>query len=247
MTVQRLRRTIRSIEGRTSSPSFRSISLGCPELDRSLPWNGLPIPALHEVSGIGADAFTAALASRLLADSGALIWCEQEARSRRLGHLHGPGLARFGIRPDRLLLVRCRTDREVLESMEEALRSGAVACVVGEVERPARIPGRRLQLAAEEGGTSGLLLAPPLPDPGPLAVHLRFRVDFLPLPDAFAFRVDLWRIRSSLPRSWKVQWNEKTLSFSVCSEPATRPDPATTRPHASPSLPAGSDGLRSRR
>ena len=49
----------------------------------------------------------------------------------------------------------------MLWAMEEGLRSGAVSAVLGEVATVPPIALRRLQLAAETGGATGLLLRPP--------------------------------------------------------------------------------------
>jgi protein ImuA len=58
------------------------------------------------------------------------------------------------------LVVRARREIDVLWAMEEGLRSGAVSAVLGEVAAAPPIALRRLQLAAETGGTTGLLLRP---------------------------------------------------------------------------------------
>ena len=85
-------------------------------------------------------------------DGGQVLW----ALARR--DLFAPGLALAGLAPDRLLYAECRRDEEVLAVMEEGLRHGGLAAVVGEVGRAAMAATRRLQLAAEEGGTPALML-----------------------------------------------------------------------------------------
>src|SRR3546814_13775616 len=61
-----------------------------------------------------------------------------------------------GLPPDRVLYAEARSDKEVLAVMEEGLRHGGLAAVVGEVARVSMASTRRLQLAAEEGGTTAL-------------------------------------------------------------------------------------------
>src|SRR3546814_13374279 len=63
-----------------------------------------------------------------------------------------------GLPPDRVLYAEARSDEEVLAVMEEGLRHGGLAAVVGEVARVSMTSTRRLQLAAEEGGTTALML-----------------------------------------------------------------------------------------
>ena len=72
--------------------------------------------------------------------------------------LFAPGLAQAGLTPERLLYAECRNDAEVLAVMEEGVRHGGLAAVVGEVGRADMAATRRLQLAAEESGTPALLL-----------------------------------------------------------------------------------------
>jgi protein ImuA len=72
--------------------------------------------------------------------------------------LFAPGLAQAGLSPDRLLVAEAGRDADVLAVMEEGLRRGALAAVVGEIGHAGLAETRRLQLAAEEGGTMALLL-----------------------------------------------------------------------------------------
>jgi len=133
-----------------------TVSLGDPEIDSALPWGGLPVTGLHEIFGdTAALGFAVALIQKIAGDSEApILWCQHGS------DLYGPGVAEFGIDPDRLILVQGKSDSDILWAMEEGLRSSGIAAVVG---RPYKIPpiaGRRLQLAAEENGVPGLLLHP---------------------------------------------------------------------------------------
>jgi protein ImuA len=135
-----------------------TLPFGLDAIDRRLAGGGLAVAALHEVAGaspgLGDDAaatlFAASIAARI--GEGTVLW----ALSRR--DLFAPGLAQIGLAPDRLLYAECRRDEEVLAVMEEGLRHGGLAAVVGEVGRVAMAATRRLQLAAEEGGTMALML-----------------------------------------------------------------------------------------
>ncbi|HYG29623.1 MAG TPA: protein ImuA [Allosphingosinicella sp.] len=136
------------------------LPFGIEAIDRRLAGGGLAVDALHEIAGaapgLGNDAaatlFAAAVAARRAGAEGTVLW----AFSRR--DLFAPGLAQAGLAPDRLLYAECRRDEEVLAVMEEGLRHGGLSAVVGEVGRCAMPATRRLQLAAEEGGTMALML-----------------------------------------------------------------------------------------
>src|SRR3546814_17661586 len=64
--------------------------------------------------------------------------------------LFAPGLMQAGLPPDRVLYAEARSDEEVLAVMEEGLRHGGLAAVVGEVARVSMASTRRLQLRSEE-------------------------------------------------------------------------------------------------
>jgi protein ImuA len=152
-----LRAEVRAIESSGRGEGHLCLPFGVEAIDRRLAGGGLAVPALHEVTGaspeLGDDAaatlFIAGIAARL---PGQVIW----ALGRR--DLFAPGLALAGLGPERVIYAECRSDEEVLAVMEEGLRHGGLAAFVGEVGAAAMAATRRLQLAAEEGGTMALML-----------------------------------------------------------------------------------------
>ncbi len=175
-----------------------------------LPGGGLSRAAVHEVltdaPGCGA-AFSAVLLART---GGTVLWI---ASGRPWGQdelvAWPPGLARCGLDPARLVLVRAERWGDALWAMEEALRCPAVTGVVlagnGRLDLTAT---RRLQLAAETGGALGLLLRPGAA--GPTAARTSWRVGPI---GAGACRVDtrwrrlLLRARGGRPGGpWAVTW-----------------------------------------
>jgi protein ImuA len=120
-----------------------------------LPDLGFIVPGrVHEATGRGRLAFALALAGRL---DGPVLWV-QDARAR--DGLYAPGLAAF-LDPARLILARPTGPLPVLQTVEEALRAGAVPLVVAELaEAPDLTASRRLQLAAGTGRGRGLCLLP---------------------------------------------------------------------------------------
>ena len=140
-----------------------AVAFGDPRVDAHLPPGGLALGALHEVMAEGIEAetgalsaaFAAALLARLLTRTGEarpVIWIARRA------DLYPPGLAAYGLDPARLLLVQSGGDARTLGAAEAALRDGAVAAVVAETGSFPRLAGRRLTLAAEAGGSTGLVL-----------------------------------------------------------------------------------------
>ena len=160
--IDRLRAELRAIEGSGAEGERPCLEFGVEPIDRRLAGGGLSLASLHEMAaqsaGLGDDAaaslFIAAIAARLSAlERGAtVLW----ALARR--DLFAPALQQAGLPPDRILYAECGRDEDVLAVMEEGLRHGGLAAVVGEVGRANMTATRRLQLAAEEGRTTALML-----------------------------------------------------------------------------------------
>ncbi len=222
-TLAELRARIRGLAGGSTGFAATVIPLGQPAIDAALPWGGLPLGTLHEVRGGLASGFTAFLAGRFLNRPGALVWCADAALERCHGRLYGPGLGRFGIDAARLLLVRCRGQREVLWAAHEALRSTAVTAVVMELEALDLLAGRRLQLAAEAGKTAGLLLRFGRADSGPSAAVTRWRAEPCVLDSRRCWSLDLWRVKGGAPGHWLVRYDDQTLSLAAVDQSLDRP------------------------
>ncbi len=220
-----VRQALARVEG-GGSPPARTVPLGAGGIDAHLPGGGLSLAALHEIAGVGASGFTAALAGRVARRRpGLVVWCQHRRRVRDEGALYGPGLAACGLAPDRLLRVDGRDDRETLWAMEESLRSPAAAVVVAEVEEVDLFQARRLQLAAEAGGAAGLLLRPVAPRLEPSAAVTRWRVRpvFCPSPwpgelGPLAWSAELWRVKGAVPSCFEVYFDEPTLRFALVAD-----------------------------
>ncbi len=95
------------------------------------------------------------------------------------GRLFARGAQALGLSHDHLLLIRARREAEALWAFEEALKSGAVAAVIGAVEALSFVATRRLDFAARAGQASALALrAGPAADLS--AARLRWRVAAAP-------------------------------------------------------------------
>jgi len=159
--LQDLRRQLHAWDRAGGSPAGKHTVLpfGVPALDAPWPDNGLPLGTFHEAAGdngpagfVAASAFMASIAGRL---KGTVLWCG------RGNLLYPPALAALGLDPARLLMVRARNDKDVLAVVEEGLRHGALACVVGEIERLDLTSSRRLILACEKSGVTALVVRKP--------------------------------------------------------------------------------------
>ncbi|HET8727793.1 MAG TPA: damage-inducible mutagenesis protein [Alphaproteobacteria bacterium] len=211
-----------------AAPQGGVVEFGVPEIDSALPWGGLPRGGLHEIAGPPGQAslfgFAAALVGRL---DGPVLWCRCR-RDAEAGLPYGPGLARFGLPPRRLILAEAARPAETLWAMEEGLRCRGLSAVLSEGVAPDLTASRRLQLAAEAGGTLALMLTPTASPPTSAALT-RWRVVTAQSmaeaggPGRARWRVSLLRCRGGTPRDWHLEWDDEALCFSVAAALADRP------------------------
>lgn len=234
--LARLRARIATLEGVGAEAVPGAVALGVPEMDAALPWGGLALGCLHEVTGathtddIGdgaASAFSAMLLGRLAT----------EARRPALWIGHGdvpyaPGLAALGLSPERLVLVRPYRAAQSLWALEEALRCRALAGVLAEVWNVDLTAARRLQLAAKASGVPALLL-----NHGPTAgaAVTRWRIgtsrsrgDPTLGVGHWCWKVELLRCRGrgaddqGRVATWEVEWNEQARGLRLAAPAADR-------------------------
>lgn len=213
--LDRLRRRIARMERSHSEPPL-ALPFGIAEIDTVLPGGGLPVAALHEVSGIGIDgefaAAPALFAAGILARrSGPVLWVLQQQ------DLFAPALAAAGLHPNRVIYAEAGHARALM-AMEEGLRHPGLAGVVAEVSvRLSLTASRRLHLAAQAGGTLAILLRRRIDPEGAIAAATRWRIgpspSAPPVPHAphtpglgrICWELELTRCRGGRTGSWVVE------------------------------------------
>lgn len=207
-----LRLRLAALENGGRAPAV--LPFGIAAIDAGLPGGGLPMGALHELAGAGGESEDGAAAAAFLAGIVArlsperpVLWC------LRHGDLYVPGLALYGLAPQRLILAHAPNDRETLWAVEEGLRSPALAAVIGEVEALSAPASRRLQLAAETLGVTGFVLRRSSAAAATSSAVTRWRVTALPGSSTAGepgigrprWRVELLRCRGGMPAAWDVE------------------------------------------
>lgn len=220
-----------------------ALAFGVQVVDDCLADHGLDGAGLHEVAAASAswsdDAvatlFVAGIAARFAAAPGlsapglSVLW----ALTRF--DLYAPGLEQAGLGPDRILYAQGANDRELLAMCEDALRDGALACVVAEVKAADQTATRRLQLAASEGKT-------------PMLLYRRYRrYGQCPLAD-LSLACTRWRVGSlasaplAMPGVGRGRWSVElvrqrggppfSLELEACDDQGRLALPAATRDRA---------------
>ncbi|WP_368184732.1 ImuA family protein [Aestuariibius sp. HNIBRBA575] len=164
----------------------------------------------HEVFGAGAITFAAILAGRL---NGPVMWIREAWRPE---NLNPEGFAPF-FAPHQLLISQCKDQPDMLAVAEESLRSGAVKLTVAELSQPLGLTqGRRLQLAAEAGRSTGLFVIQD--GMGSNAAETRWQCDPVLGPqDSTLFRWSLKKNKSGTLTSWDLSWDAETRRLHVVS------------------------------
>ena len=231
-----LRGRIRRMEGIGGADGSRLLPLGVPAVDQALPDGGLPLGCLHEVIGENdpfnsvATGFSAAILARIAERQGQVIWIT------RGDDLYAPGIAAYGLKPERLIVVRARRDADILWAMEESLRCRTLGAVLGEIGDIDMVASRRLQLAAEASGVTGLLLRSADRKLGATASVTRWGLSAAPsrpidgepglgLP---RWRTRLLRCRGGRPGEWLLEWDGG--GFTLVDAPVEAVNPGEAEP-----------------
>jgi protein ImuA len=209
---------------------------GLPELDSHLPAQGLARAGLHDISPRShgdqpaAMGFALALALRRLGcpqERRPLLWCRLALQDREHGRLHGHGLEGLGLSRQRFLTISLGKPASLLWVMEEALKSGALAAVLGDADavHAGLTVTRRLALAAA-AGKSAAILAFARADAAATASHTRWTVasaasrsppDDAQAPGLPCWNLELTRARGGRPGAWTVEWHHAQSRFSLVS------------------------------
>jgi protein ImuA len=239
-----LRQKLSTLERRGATKAEAGVlPFGLDAIDQHLPGGGLRLGGLHELADTGPATEHATAAGLMVAGilarlDGPVLWAAERA------DLFAPALAQAGLAPDRVL--RVDASRAVLPVMEEGLRHGGFAGIVGEMRRLDATAARRLQLAAESAGVTAFALrrSRRASDPAlaaPIAAVTRWRIARLPSgpPVPYApwvrglapalWRLELIRCRGAEPASWIVEACDATGRLRLAAELADRPLAAVPR------------------
>jgi len=251
-TVAALRGSIERIEAHGETYSPRRVALGHADADATLQ-GGLALGATHEVfadagrQSAAATGFVAGLAGRAAARR-PLVWIRQDFTEIESGAVSMSGLAEFGLDPRLLVTVRAADVEVALRTAADALACDAVGVVVLEVWGEARqldlVASRKLTLAAQASGVTGLLLRMAA-EPQPSTAETRWIVRAAHSPPAAQAPCGAWgaplldaqlvRNRHGPVGRWIMEWKCDECLFE---KPAAYPQPVAAtsahRPHQAP-------------
>lgn len=163
---------------------------------------------VHEVCGPNALPFAFSMAGRT---GGTVMWITESWQTEQIN----PAGFSLYMDPQSLLTSKVKDQDEGLAVAEESLRSGATSLTVIELTRPLSFTaGRRLQLAAEMGCSTGLCII--FEGMGNNAAESRWRCS--PLFDPEDSTLQRWEIiknKSGTLSAWDVRWDAEARRVIV--------------------------------
>jgi protein ImuA len=185
------------------------ISTGCSLLDELLPRGGLQrgtlVEWLEEDPGSGAGMLAFLSARQACCEGRALIIMD---RARRF---YPPSTALWGVDLENLLVLRPRSESEERWALEQVFRSPSIGAVWAPLGRIDVREFRRLQLAAESGGTVGMLVRPAAVRGEPSWAEAQFLVRPRASPAGWRLSVEATRSRGGTSgRSVELEVNYQT-------------------------------------
>ena len=156
--IAQLQRDILPLQGFRESERNAGLDAGLGPIKYAFPNASFPLGAVHEfISNSLEDqaatgGFVAGVIAELLRNNGTLIWI---SASRTI---FPPALKTFGIAPDKIIFIDLQNEKQILWTMEEALKCPGLSAVIGEMQELNFTASRRLQLVVEQSKVTGFVL-----------------------------------------------------------------------------------------
>ncbi|MEX6687009.1 Error-prone repair protein ImuA [Danxiaibacter flavus] len=226
--IRDLEREILSLQGLVKRSGTHPLDIGLGSIENAFPNQTFPVAAMHEFisysreEAAATNGFIGGLLGKLMHHGGACLWIGNKRT------IFPAGLKNFGIDPERIIFIDLIKPKDILWTVEEALKCSALAAVVGELTELNFKESRRLQLAVEQSRVTGLLHRyNPLVE-NTVACVSRWKIqpmvseaaDGMPGVGWPRWNVQLQKIRNGKPGSWQVEWTSE--GFSVKSRPLMR-------------------------
>ena len=129
------------------------------------------------------------------------------------------GLKSFGLEPDRVVFIKTPKHKDMLWTIEEALKCESLTAVIGEIKELSFTESRRLQLAVERSGVNCFIHRFRPRAENALACTTRWKIlplasqtqDNLPGVGHSCWDVQLIKVKNGRPDSWRVVWSDNTF------------------------------------
>jgi len=212
--IAQLQKDILPLQGFKALSPETNVNIGFAPIEVCFPNAIFPIGSVHEFLSASVEdvastnGFVAALLSKVMQRGGVCIWI---SASRTL---FPAALKTFGVEPDQIIFIDLKKEKDVLWTMEEALKCERLAAVLAQVKEINFTESRRFQLAVEKSRVTGFLLRHQPPRLNTIACVARWRITSLPsdlengMPGVGfpRWNVELLKVRNGKTGNWKVEW-----------------------------------------
>lgn len=212
--IEQLKKQVLAIQGLKRPLGVEYPNMGLGEIEKAFPGSMFPFGLVHEFispnpeSASATNGFISGLLGKLINSRGLCLWIS----SRRT--IFPAALKMFNIKPDQVIFIDLKTDKDVLWAVEEALKSEALSAVVGEVKELDFTQSRKLQLAVEKSRVTGFIHRYQPRTENSVTCVTRWKIT--PLPSSSIdnlpglgfprWHVDLTKVRNGTPDCWNVEW-----------------------------------------
>jgi len=212
--IAQLKKDILPLQGYKSSLNTLALDAIPVALKNAFPNAAFPLGAVHELIADSTEdaaatvGFMAAILASMMKNAGSCVWIN------RSQSVFPPALKSFGIRPDNIIFIYLKKEKEILWTMEEALKCKGLSAVIGEVQDLSFTASRRLQLAIEQSQVTGFIVRRNPRNLNTNACLTRWKITSLPgeLPAGMPgvgfprWNVELLKVRNGKPGNWQVEF-----------------------------------------
>jgi protein ImuA len=213
-SIAQLKKEILVLQGFKSTGNAITLD-GIPvAIKNAFPNEAFPLGAVHEFIAAGVEdaaattGFITGILSSIMRSAGAFIWISGSQS------VFPPALKSFGIRPEKVIFIHLKKEREILWAMEEALKCKGLSAVIGEVQDVSFTASRRLQLAIEQSQVIGFIVRHNPRSLNTSACLARWKITSLPseLPADMPgvgfprWNVELLKVKNGRPGSWQIDF-----------------------------------------
>lgn len=217
--IAQLQKEILPLQGFKPLLNGSAVDVGLGPIKYAFPNAEFPLGNVHEFICDGVEnaaatsGFISGILFRLMQRGGASLWISSSRT------IFPPALKSFGVDPDKIIFIDVSKEKDVLWTMEEAIKCDGLAAVVGEVQELSFTASRRLQLVVEQSRVTGFIFRLSSQNLNTTACVTRWQIT--PLPSALPnnmpgigfpqWRVELLKVRNGKPGIWQIEWKNRSF------------------------------------
>ena len=226
--MQQLREQVVALEGYKPLIQDETYKNFLGPIERAFPHNVFPTGCIHEFisptqnNAAATDGFISGILGNITNRKTTCLWVSTDRK------VFPGALKLFGIDPHQILFIDTCSVKDALWTIEEGLKCGSLAAVVGELKNLSFTESRRLQLAVEQSQVTGFIHRVNSKNNPPIAAISRWRITSLhtnatsPGIGLPRWNVELIKVRNGRPGSWQLEWLNNNFQHII------QPDSAGT-------------------